>query len=86
MFHKCGKFKDPTIIMGDFNRNVNDKSFVEYLNHKYSFRQLVQAKTTDNGTLLDQIYTNMNPEYITDVGTLESYYSDLKTIYINISH
>lgn len=87
LFHKCGKFKDPTIIMGDFNRNVNDdKSFVEYLNHKYSFRQLVQAKTTDNGTLLDQIYTNMNPEYITDVGTLESYYSDLKTIYINLSH
>ena len=87
LFHKCGKFKDPTIIMGDFNRNVNDdKSFVEYLNHKYSFRQLVQENTTDNGTLLDQIYTNMNPEYITDVGTLESYYSDLKTIYINLSH
>ena len=87
LFHKCGKFKDPTIIMGDFNRNVNDdKSFVEYLNHKYSFRQLVQENTTDNGTLLDQIYTNMNPEYITDVGTLESYYSDHKPIYINLSH
>lgn len=73
--------------MGDFNRNLNnDKSFVDYLTQKYSLRQLVQENTTDYGTLLDQIYTNINPEYISDVGTLESYYSDHKPIYINLSH
>lgn len=87
LFHKCGNFEGSIIIMGDFNRNLNnDKSFVDYLTQKYSLRQLVQENTTDYGTLLDQIYTNINPEYISDVGTLESYYSDHKPIYINLSH
>jgi exonuclease III len=85
MFHKCRGFQNPTIIMGDFNKQLKEcVSFVQYAHQKYSLRQLVQEYTTDYDTILDHIYTNIDPESISSVGTVESYYSDHKPIYINL--
>lgn len=85
LFAKCNKFRTPIIIMGDFNINIyQNASFVNSLKTKYGLKQHIENYTTDNCTLIDHMYTNISSERIISVGTLESYYSDHKPIYINI--
>lgn len=48
------------------------------------YTQLIEQYTTDYRTQIDHIYTNV-PQLIQSAGTLESYYSDHKPIFISIS-
>ena len=45
--------------------------------------QLISTCTTDNGTLIDHLYTNLIEEDV-QVGTLETYFSDQKAIWVSV--
>ena len=46
-------------------------------------KQLISSCTTDNGTLIDHLYTNLNKENV-QAGTLETYFSDHKAIWASV--
>ena len=70
----------------DFNVNwldeVERRSLYNLMINENSFEQLISSCTTDNGTLIDHLYTNL----IEDVhaGTLETYFSDHKAIWASV--
>ena len=79
----------PTILLGDFNVNLMEESAEQKALKKSlvtdrGYTQLIEQYTTDYCTQIDHIYTNV-PQLIQSAGTLESYYSDHKPIFISIS-
>ena len=78
----------PTIILGDFNVNLNknasDKNTLcKYLIEEKQYVQLINQMTTDYKTQIDHIYTNI-PERVKTSGVLESYFSDHKPIFASL--
>ena len=75
------------LVIGDFNINwlddVERRSLYNLMIDENSFQQLISNCTTDNGTLIDHIYTNLIEEDV-QAGTLETYFSDHKAIWIAI--
>ena len=72
------------IFMGDFNVNwldeVERRSLYNVMINENSLEQLISSLiTTDYGTLIDHLYTNLIEEDI-QTGTLETYFSDHKAI------
>ncbi len=67
----------PSIILGDFNDDLITKTDMRLQNfmssHEYS--QLVHEPTTDNGSLIDHVYSNI-PSECQDVCVVDAYYSD----------
>lgn len=75
----------PTILIGDFNQNaLQNSSMLELLLHRFSFHQLLNSVTTDYNSCLDHIYINFPKEHLSLYGTLESYYSDHKPIFLSM--
>lgn len=66
--------------MGDTNVDFNNQSTLSKFMDLKNIRQLVQNATTDYGTCLDHLYTNMMSNDQISSATLESYYSDHKPI------
>ena len=78
--------EQPTVLIGDFNQNALEKSgFIDSLFKRYSFCQLITSVTTDYGTCLDHIYVNFPRKHILTFGTLESYFSDHKPVFLKIN-
>ena len=48
-----------------------------------SYRQIISSSTTDSGTLIDHVYTNLIEEEI-EAGVLETYFSDHKAIWTSL--
>ena len=75
------------IIIGDFNVNwfdeVERRSLYNLMLDENAFEQVISSCTTDNGTLIDHVYTNMIEEEVL-VGTLETYFSDRKAIWASV--
>jgi len=76
----------PVIILGDFNVNFMEptseqKALVGYMIKQKGYTQLIKQYTTDYKTQIDHIYTNI-PQQVQSSGTLESYYSDHKPIFV----
>lgn len=72
--------------MGDFNFDIQDNHILNnFFSTTYSLKQLIVQPTTDYGTILDHVYTNIATEKISLSGTLESYYSDHKLVFIIIA-
>lgn len=70
----------PIIIMGDTNVDfLNQNTLRRFLDNN-SLQQLIQTSTTDYGSCLDHLYTNMQSGIEISAATLESYYSDHKPI------
>ena len=70
----------PTIILGDFNVNLNENgsdrnTLYKYLIEEKQYVQLINEMTTDYKTQIDHIYTNI-PKRVKTSGVLESYFSD----------
>lgn len=70
----------PIIIIGDTNVDFNNQNTLSKFMDLKNIRQLVQNATTDYGTCLDHLYTNMMSTDQISSATLESYYSDHKPI------
>ncbi|XP_078383840.1 uncharacterized protein LOC144666317 [Oculina patagonica] len=78
----------PTVILGDFNINLmqintEQKALKKYLITDKGYTQFINQYTTDYRTQIDHIYTNI-PQCVQSAGTLESYYSDHKPIFISL--
>ena len=73
--------------MRDFNVNwldeVEQRSLYNLMINENSLKQLISSCTTDNGTLIDHIYTNLIEEDV-HTGTLETYFSDHKAIWASV--
>lgn len=79
----------PVVILGDFNINLMEnnseqKSLLKYMITGKGYSQLINQYTTDYRTQIDHIYTNIQ-QYVKSKGTLESYYSDHKPIFISLN-
>ncbi|XP_070184330.1 uncharacterized protein [Littorina saxatilis] len=77
----------PYVVMGgDFNSDASDRLSkpLEQLCQEFSLRQLITEPTTDYGSVLDLIFTNL-PESAILGGVLESWYSDHKPCWVSIS-
>ena len=71
------------VLMGDFNYDHKENSFIAGLFYqKLQLRQLIQSVSTDYGTNIDHIYTNLTIQSLKAYGTLESYYSDHKPLFL----
>ena len=74
------------IFMGDFNINwldeVEQRSLYNVMINENGFKQLISSCTTDNGTLIDHLYTNLIEGV--QAGTLETYFSDHKAIWASV--
>ena len=68
----------PTIVMGDFN-DPNMHGAVYNVMYGRGFTQLVQQPTTNQGSVLDHAYYNMNSNGII-VEVCDTYYSDHNTV------
>ena len=80
----------PVVILGDFNVNLleessDKKKLQTYFQQERQFAQIISQCTTDYHSLLDHIYTNI-PAQVEDSGTLESYFSDHKPIFVCLRH
>ena len=69
----------PIIIMGDTNDDFLTQTELSKFVVKNKLKQHVTFSTTDYGTCLDHVYTNMISNEIS-CATLESYYSDHKPV------
>lgn len=73
------------VLAGDFNvDNSKSDTFAKYMLKEFNLRYLQTGSTTDYDSALDHIYTNILPIQINFWGTLESYYSDHKPIYVSL--
>ena len=72
------------IFMGDFNVNwlddVEQRSLYNVMINENGLEQHTSNCTTDNGTLIDHLYTKLIEEDV-KAGTLETYFSDHKAIW-----
>jgi len=80
----------PVVILGDFNVNLleessSKKKLQKYFQQQRQFTQIISQCTTDYHSLLDHIYTSI-PAQVEHSGTLESYFSDHKPIFICLFH
>ena len=73
------------ILIGDFNVDFTATVFTaKFFKDEYNLEQCIKVVTTDYGTCLDDVYTHSSNCFILSSGTLESYYSDHKPLYIVI--
>jgi exonuclease III len=70
------------VIMGDLNIDIYQQAGLDIWPDSLQMKLLTTNPTTDYGSSLDHIYTNMIEEKIVKYGTLESYYSDHKPLYL----
>ena len=78
----------PVVLLGDFNVNLMEQTTEQRALNKClikerGYTQLMNQYTTDYHTLIDHIYTNIH--LVKSAGTLESYYSDHKPIYVSFT-
>ena len=78
----------PVVLLGDFNVNLTEQTTEQRVLNKClikerGYTQLINQYTTDYHTLIDHIYTNIH--LVKSAGTLESYYSDHKPIYVSFT-
>ncbi len=75
------------LVIGDFNVNwmveSERQSLYNLMVVENSYRQIISGFTTDNGTLIDHLYTDLIEEEI-HAGILETYFSDHKAIWASL--
>ena len=70
------------VVLGDFNYNPYKYKDSSDAQQFYPFTRVLLAVTTDFGSCLDHVYISSNSFDILKTGTLESYYSDYKAIFV----
>ncbi len=75
------------LVIGDFNVNwmveSERQSLYNLMVIENSYRQIISGFTSDNGTLIDHLYTDLIEEEIY-AGILETYFSDHKAIWASL--
>ena len=73
------------LLMGDFNFDWHINTSLEVFLQMLMLKQIKTAVTTDYSSCIDHIYSNMSCEKIVKSGTLKSYYSDHKPLFVALS-
>ncbi|XP_060603886.1 uncharacterized protein LOC132756767 [Ruditapes philippinarum] len=74
------------VLMGDFNFELTGhENLTKLFKEICMLNHLETKETTDYGTCIDHIYSSLCQNDIFDFGTLESYYSDHKPIFLAFS-
>ena len=73
----------PTVILGDFSINLMQETSEQKALKMFDNRQLINQYTTHYRIQIDHINTNV-PQIVQSTGTLESYYSGHKPIFISL--
>lgn len=84
MFRDCLDDQKPVVLTGDFNiDNLSSQTgnIIKFLS-EFNFKYLPTYSTTDYGSALDHLNTNISETQIQTLGTLEAYFSDHKPLYI----
>lgn len=69
--------------MGNFNLDFYQAQVLaSFLYSKYSLSKLISIATTNDDSILDHVYTNLDKKLIYMSGVLESYFSDHKPVFI----
>jgi len=72
----------PVTILRDFMETTSEqRALVGYMIKQKGYTQLIKQSTTDYKTQINLIYTNI-PRQVQSSGTLESYYSNHKPIFV----
>ena len=74
----------PLVILGDMNLDANDVASFEkisLLEETVGSKQIVKECTTNNGTCIDLVFTNL-PEDNIHVSTIENTWSDHKILFV----
>ena len=69
----------PFVLLGDTNlntKNPSNASKIDHIENSLHCRQMIKEPTTDFGTILDHVYSNLN----LSVGAIDCYWSDHKLI------
>ena len=75
----------PLIIAGDTNFDADiSRKFKDSMLAVFGLKYLTTSVTTDYNSTLDHIYTDLKMDEIHSWGTLESYYSDHKPLFVAI--
>ena len=71
------------VLLGDFNYDTkHSHSITKRFKVKMQLNQIMNSVTTDYGSYIDHIYKNFDNDELVAYGTLESYYSDHKPLYL----
>lgn len=84
MLRDCLDDQTPVVLTGDFNiDNLSSQTgnIIKFLS-EFNFKYLPIYSTTDYGSALDHLNTNISETQIQTLGTLEAYFSDHKPLYI----
>lgn len=73
------------IVIGDTNVDFFNQTAISKLLEQRELRQLIVSVTTDNGSCIDHVYTNILSYDIISNATLRSYFSDHKPIVTYLS-
>ena len=74
------------ILMGDYNFEYTENGTCSQMFRIFlGLKQLVRCATTDYDSCIDHIYTNVSDVQVKASGTLESYYSDHKPLFLVFS-
>ena len=75
----------PVLIAGDTNFDSQlSLGFIEFMLEEYCLQYLKTSCTTDYGSTIDQAFTNVALDELYKWGTLESYYSDHKPVFVSM--
>lgn len=77
----------PLVLVGDFNidvRTTSGTSFKLFMFENFGLRYLHTSVTTDYDSIIDHMYTNIPLSEIISWGTLETYYSDHKPLFVSL--
>ena len=78
------------IILGDFNINwlveTERRPLFNLLVRDKHFKQWISTYATDNNTVIDHIYTNINSHLDIQAAVLETYFSDHKAVWVSFGN
>lgn len=70
--------------MGDFIFDLTagqNSTFLEFMQDTFKCKQVTSKFTTKYGSILDLVFTKVNPEFNVACDVLDAYWSDHKVIY-----
>lgn len=75
----------PHVIIGDLNIDAQATSlFQSFMFEQFGLGYLPTGVTTDYSSVIDHIYTNVPFDQLISWGTLETYYSDHKPLFVSL--
>ena len=79
----------PTVILGDFNCNIDNemgKRFLKHMQTRHKFHQLVTGPSTWQGSCIDLVFTNIPEQQFTAVNVIANTWSTHHVLLVKIAN